>query len=198
MDNNDERRVLGTIRVERRADNKPVLVGHAAVFDKLSVPLWGFREKVAKGAFGKSIGRGDDVKALIDHDSSLILGRSKARTLKLKEDDEGLAVEIFPPDTQVGRDAVTSVERGDLDQMSFGFRTVKDQWDRSDADHPIRTLIEVDLFDVSIVAFPAYPDTDVALRGLKAFEGECLRRLSALHAARARQIALLTLDSALT
>jgi len=177
-------------KIERRADNRPVIVGHAALFDTLSVPLYGFREKIQKGAFTESLKRGDDVRALFNHDETILLGRTKNRTLSLREDERGLAVEIFPPDTAAARDVISLIERGDVDQMSFGFRIVKDHKEINEDGETIRTLIEVELFDVSPVTFPAYTATDVTLRALKAFTVEHEARAVVEPQARARGIEL--------
>lgn len=142
-----------------------MLVGHAAVFDQLSEELWGFREIVKPGAFTKTLAASADVRALIDHDSSKLLGRTKSSTLELSEDKVGLRAQIELPDTTFANDMVESVNRGDLDGMSFGFRTIEDRWHTEDGEE-IRELIEVELFDVSVVTFPAYPQTDVALRAV--------------------------------
>jgi hypothetical protein len=85
--------------------------------------------------------------------------------LILREDDHGLYTEIDPPNTQLGRDTVESIKRGDLDQMSFGFQIVKDEWKHEERE-TIRELVTVDLFDVSVVAFPAYTQTEVSVRSL--------------------------------
>lgn len=142
--------------------DKPKIVGYAAVFDQLSEPLWGFREIVRRGAFAKTI-KEADVRALWNHDTNHVLGRIKSGTLRLKEDEKGLAIEIDPPNTQWARDLMESIRRGDVDQMSFGFRTVSDRW-QSENGATIRELLEVDLFDVSPVTFPAYPQTSVGVR----------------------------------
>lgn len=144
------------------ADSPTKITGYAAVFDKLSVPMFGFREKIKRGAFKDSI-KTDDIRALVDHDPSRILGRNTAGTLKLKEDRQGLAVEIDIPDTTTGRDTAESIRRGDLDGMSFGFYTIDDRWETKDGEE-IRTLLKAELFDVSVVAFPAYPDTSAGVR----------------------------------
>jgi len=163
-----ERRVTapGTLRAIRAEGDKPKLSGYAAVFNKLSEDLGWFREKIAPGAFSRSLRENADVRALFNHDANQVLGRSKSSTLSMAEDSEGLKVDILPPDTVAGRDTVTLVERGDVSQMSFGFITRKDEWDY---ENMIRTLIDVDLFDVSVVTFPAYPDTSVAKRSVELY-----------------------------
>lgn len=142
-------------------DGPSKIVGHAAVFNT-ETELFGFREKIEPGAFAKAL-ETDDVRALFNHNPDLLLGRNKAGTLRLWEDSRGLGVEIDPPDTQVGRDVMESISRGDISQMSFAFRPVVEEWDDS-GDTPLRTLKEVKLFDVSPVTYPAYPTTDVAAR----------------------------------
>lgn len=161
--------VMDEIRVDHGEDDAPIIRGHAAVFNKLSEEMYGFREQIAPGAFTRAI-KEDDVRALFNHDSNLILGRNGAGTLRLSEDKTGLAIEIDPPDTQAGRDLLISLERGDVTQMSFGFRTLVQEWDESDGNNVIRTLKEVRLFDVSPVVFPAYPQTDVAVREFRAWQ----------------------------
>ena len=153
------------LRVEGDDESKKI-TGHAAVFGKWSEDLGGFREKIREGAFSKTI-KEADVRALFNHDPNFVLGRNKAGTLSLEEDKKGLAISIDPPDTQWARDLTTSIERGDITQMSFGFRTVKDQWTTpQDGKENQRELLEVELFDVSPVTFPAYPQTDVGMRSI--------------------------------
>jgi HK97 family phage prohead protease len=154
------------LKVETRADELRTIVGHAAVFNKLSGDLWGFREKISPGAFSDAI-KEDDVRGLFNHDPNYVLGRNKAGTLRLKEDEIGLAIEIDPPDTQFARDLMVSIGRGDITQMSFGFSLVADEWDYSDQKNVVRTLKKVKLYDVSPVTYPAYEDTDVELNSLE-------------------------------
>ncbi len=159
---------MRTVPIELRVEggDSPKIVGHAAVFGKWSEDLGGFREKIAPGAFSKTIGEGD-IRALFNHDPNYVLGRNTSGTLTLEEDKKGLKVSIEPPDTQWARDLTTSIERGDINQMSFGFRTVKDQWTTpKDGNDVKRELLEVELFDVSPVTFPAYPQTDVGVRSI--------------------------------
>jgi len=159
---------LRELRVEPAEDNQRKIVGYAAVFNVLSEPLWGFREKIRKGAFTKTIGEANIV-ALFNHNEDMILGRNKAGTLKLAEDDIGLAIEILPPETQSAKDLMISMERGDVSQMSFSFRVVREEWDHLPAEE-IRTLVEVELRDVSLVVFPAYPQT-IATVGVRSVFG---------------------------
>lgn len=154
--------VVDRLEVRNESGTRKI-VGHAAIFNKDS-EFMGFIERVAPGAFRSSISR-DDVRALFNHDANYVLGRNRAGTLKMREDDVGLKIEIDPPDTQFARDLMISMERGDITQMSFGFYTRKDKWDYS-GEVAVRTLEEVELFDVSPVTFPAYQDTDVAVRSM--------------------------------
>ena len=163
-----ERRLYDTtLRVETRASGRPTLIGHAAVFNSMSLDLGGFRELVAPGAFAATIVE-DDVRALFNHKPDFVLGRNRAGTLRLSEDTRGLAFEIDLPDTQVARDLATSVERGDISGNSFGFQAIEDRWEHGQGGE-IRTLVRVRLFDVSPVTFPAYPATDLAKRSLEAW-----------------------------
>jgi HK97 family phage prohead protease len=166
-----ERRMFTSeLRVERRADGAPQLVGHAAVFNSTSEDLGGFREIVAPGAFAQTITE-DDIRALFNHDPNHVLGRNRAGTLRLREDNRGLAFEIDLPDTQTARDLAASIERGDISGNSFGFNTLEDRWERLETGE-LRTLIRVRLFDVSPVTYPAYSQTDVALRSLETWRAE--------------------------
>jgi hypothetical protein len=163
---------LQDLRVDE-ADSSPHMRGYAAVFNSLSEPLgqWGapIREKIRPGAFARTLKQAD-IRALLNHDPNYVLGRNKVGTLSLAEDARGLAVDIQPPDTQWARDLTASMKRGDIDQMSFGFQIVKDEWekgkDASGAETVTRTLVEVKLFDVSVVTFPAYPSTSAGVRDM--------------------------------
>lgn len=161
--NGIERRTFG-MKIEVRAigDDQEHIRGYAAVFNELSEELWGFRERIAPGFFADVLG--DDVRALWNHDSNYVLGRNIAGTLQLAEDIEGLSVEIEPPDAQWARDLIVSIKRGDVDQMSFSFEVAEDRWDEVDGEL-IRTLMRCKrLWDVSVVTFPAYPQTSAQVR----------------------------------
>lgn len=143
----------------------------AAVFDKRSENLGGFREIIAPGAFDDT--DMSDVRGLFNHDSNYVLGRNVSKTLRLKTTANGLQYEIDLPDTQTIRDLVLGpIERGDVDQSSFGFIVGRgnDEWDEDDEGVLIRTINKVrELFDVSPVTFPAYTDTTVGARSMKSF-----------------------------
>lgn len=161
---------LDEIRVEKREDGSAKIVGHAAVFNQLSEDLGGFREQIAPGAFADALA--DDVRALFNHNPDYVLGRNLSKTLRMVEDSRGLAIEIDPPDTQVARDLMVSMARGDITQMSFGFsvRPNGQNWAKDDEGRVIRTLTKVRLFDVSPVTYPAYPQTDVAVRSFSEYQ----------------------------
>ena len=166
---NKEKREIRVCDIRAKdTDDGPMLEGYAAKFNKLSEDLGGFREKIKKGAFANSLKGSPDIRAFFDHDTKYILGRTPD-TLTLEENSVGLLVQIKPPDTQLIRDLVLEpVRQGLINQMSFGFMTVDDKWVEED-DEITRTLKEVELFEVSVVAMPAYNDTSVAVRKLKAF-----------------------------
>lgn len=145
----------------RAASKGRAIQGYAAVFGQQSSDLGGFRETIRPGAFARSIRSKQDVLALFNHDSYSILGRTSSGTLRLGEDGTGLAFEVDLPDTQLGRDVHTLVQRGDISQCSFSFHAVKDVWNR---DGTARELMDVDLLDVSPVTNPAYPQTSVSAR----------------------------------
>lgn len=168
-----ERRALAAPPEVRAEDGARVATGYAALFD-VPTDIGGiFVEKIARGAFSETL-KTADVRALIDHDTGRVIGRSGAGTLRLAEDDRGLRVEIDLPDTSDGRDLAVQLERGDISGMSFGFRVTHDEWDETVA-IPVRTIHAVDLFEVSAVAFPAYADTEIALRSLDAARKEARR-----------------------
>ena len=161
---------LKEIRINE-SDGGTCIEGHAAVFDSWSETLGGifpFKEKVRKGAFEESIGR-DDIRALFNHDPNYVLGRNRAGTLELVEDDVGLRVRITPPDTSWARDITTSIRRGDISQMSIGFVVEDDEWSSKDG-IDTRELKKVRLFDVSPVTFPAYTATDVGVRAMQEYD----------------------------
>lgn len=158
------------VRMEERDGEAKTITGYAAVFNSLSQPMFGFREIIRPGAFKKTI-READVRALINHDPNYVLGRTSARTLKLSEDEKGLRYTITPPETSFAKDLMVSIQRGDITQSSFGFQTIKDTW-TGEGEKLTRELIEVKLYDVSSVTFPAYLQTEVSVRSLLGYLSE--------------------------
>lgn len=157
----DEKRSIAYSNLEVRAENEGrTIVGYAAVWDSPSEYM-GFTEYVKRGAFSKTLNDGADVRLLIDHEG-VPLARSKSGTLALEEDERGLRVEaeLDPMNPDAAR-IMSAMKRGDLSQMSFAFRTIKDSWN---SDRSVRELREVQLFDVSVVTFPAYEQTIAELR----------------------------------
>lgn len=145
-------------------DSQRVVAGYAAVFNAPSEDM-GFVEFIAPGAFTQCLG--DDVRCLFNHDPNLLLARTSSGTLRLSQDDRGLRYEFEVPDTTFGRDFHTMVQRGDVSQSSFGFSVSADEWAEQPDGKWHRTITQVGrLFDVSPVTYPAYPDTEVALRSL--------------------------------
>jgi len=146
--------------LELRASGRR-LVGYAATFGT-EAKLGRVRERIAPGAFAGSLA--GDVLALLDHGPSKVLGRTRSGSLRLSEDAKGLAFELDLPDTQAGADVLALATRGDLGGMSFGFivPTGGESWEGER-----RTLNRVELREISVVsAWPAYPDTTLALRAM--------------------------------
>lgn len=159
-----EIRTLSLSEVQcRSSDNQNfigVIAGYAVVFDKASQNLGGFVEYILPTAFDDV--DMSDVVALYDHDFANVLGRTSAETLKLNIDKQGLYFELNIPDTTVGRDVYTNIRAGNLQGMSFGFTVVQDDW-QSGADGVAIRHVETigELYEVSVVAMPAYQDTTV-------------------------------------
>jgi len=146
----------------RRADGEPAkIVGYAVRWDQLSHPIFGmFQEQFKRGAFTKSLVN-PDVYASWQHDSREILGRTP-NTLQLFEDDIGLRYEITPPNW--AEKHIETIERGDVRGSSFIFRSLVEEWDETNSDMPIRSVIEAELYEVSPVTTPAYPQSSVGIR----------------------------------
>ncbi len=172
-----ERRYLlndrGRVEMRMEGEDGPTHIrGHAAVTNVIEEIFPGFRERIQAGAFEEAISR-DDVRALWNHDSNIVLGRNTSGTLELHEDEIGLAYSVTPPDTQLVRDMVmTPIERKDVTGSSFGFRVDRATEVPQEDGGLLRTIESLELVDVSPVTFPAYPDATVALRGVLATKSE--------------------------
>jgi uncharacterized protein len=141
------------------------LSGYAAVFNSQSEDLGGFREVIKPGAFKRALATKPDVKALFNHDPNRVLGRTTNGTLALVEDERGLRVDITLPETATAEEVHALVRGGYVSQMSFAFSVGEagEQWNKR-----LRTLTDVNLFDVSVVTDPAYRATEVSARALAA------------------------------
>ena len=155
--------------IETRSDDgeKPVIEGYAAVYNVESDNLGGFVEIIEPGFFSKVLS--DDVRSLWNHNDDLVLGRTKSGTLTIEDTNTGLHTVTLPPDNTWGRDALVSMQRGDVDQMSFAFavREGGDRWERRADGIMVRTLLPggaAGLYDISPVTYPAYPQTSAAVR----------------------------------
>ncbi|MCZ9954131.1 HK97 family phage prohead protease [Brachyspira hyodysenteriae] len=166
--NNEIRSIDIDIQKSTDTEGEPLkLRGYAIVYNSLSEPLYGdlFRERINRGAFTKSLLENDQV-CLWGHDTRYVLGRKSAGTLILREDEKGLYFEVSIPNTTWARDLKESVDRGDIKQMSFGFKVVRDNWiDNKETlkeyGMPIREVEEITLHEISLVTFPAYTETNV-------------------------------------
>lgn len=164
-----EHRFLPLDGAEVRADgDKRTLDGYAAVFNTEAI-IWGlWREEVAPGAYRKTLSE-NDIRALWNHDTNIVLGRNKAGTLELREDDHGLYTRILPPDNEWGRPVLDAVQRGDVTGMSIAFRVVKESWwhpPEGSKELPKRTIREAKLYEVSPVTFPAFESTSISARSV--------------------------------
>lgn len=165
-------------------DDKPVLEGYASVFNEYSEDLGGFVEIIEPGFFDEVLG--NDVRSLLNHDPNYVLGRTTSKTLEIAQDDTGLFQRTYPPvqepeATQWAKDLMVSMRRGDINQMSFGFIVKStyrgdpvdgDEWYVM-GDQIIRRLKKggaKELLDVSVVTYPAYPQTSVSANTRSRFE----------------------------
>lgn len=155
-----------TVDLKTRDDSEneePIIEGYFAVFNS-ETELWrGAYEVIAPGAFDETLS--NDIRALINHDTSSVLGRNKAGTLALRTDSRGLwgTVKINPEDPEAMA-LYARVKRGDVDQCSFGFNVLEEETEWREDDTVKWTITKADLHEVSVVTFPAYGDTSIQAR----------------------------------
>jgi Escherichia/Staphylococcus phage prohead protease len=137
------------------------LTGHAIVFDTRSADLGGFVEIVKPSAVARALRSDADIVALYNHDAGSVLGRTP-QTLKLSKDATGLVFDLLPAATTAGKDALELARRGDVKGASFGFHTITDRWTRDRA-IAIRELVDIEIIEISLTAFPSYTTTDVSV-----------------------------------
>lgn len=148
-----------TIR-DAEGSGRPILSGYAAKFNSPSQDLGGYVEVLKPGCFAKSLASGDQ-RAFFNHCYDDLLARKSSGTLRLWEDEIGLAYELDVPDTSLGRDVYILVKRRDIDGNSFGFYSLSDEWSE---DGKTNTILEADLIEISVVVYPAYLETTVEAR----------------------------------
>lgn len=189
-----------SIEVRENENGARTISGYAVKWEMKSHTMgyWQrFKEQFRKGAFTDSLTQ-DDQLALWSHDTSQVLGRTKNGTLRLIEDEIGLRFELDLPNTTLGNDAYETIKRGDVDGVSFGFQMVKQEWDEADPDNIVRSVTNAKLVEISPVAFPAYPDSQVSVRSDDPYkeyveERNKLDKSSILTEQRARELQLLKL-----
>ncbi len=160
-----------TARIQERQDGGSTLFGHAAVYydgsPETQFELWpGVVERIMPRAFDRAV-KEDDVRALFNHDPSMVLGRKSAKTLSLSADSRGLGYEISLGESSVAKDTRDFVRRGEVTGSSFSFITTDERWVKEEG-LEVRQILGVQLFDVGPVTFPAYEGTTAGARGLAA------------------------------
>jgi HK97 family phage prohead protease len=181
FDNSMEKRIFNIeTNIEKRdidGESKDVIVGYGSIYNSRSENLGGFYEYIEEGAFTPDLIQRSDIRALINHDPSLILARSKngEGTLKLQADETGLRYEFDLPDLSYAKDLGVNMANGNLNQSSFAFTVEEDDWSTDNDGNNIRTIKKIDrLFDISVVTYPAYSqaqsDLIVAQRGLQSYK----------------------------
>lgn len=182
MTKKKETRIVDITNLQTRdgTGNEPVVIsGYAAVFNsKTSIGDF-FEEVIAPGAFARTISENGDIRALFNHNWDHVLGRTRNGTLKVEEDTRGLKFKVELPNTSLARDLAESMKRGDINQCSFGFWATGEAWDYS-VEPAVRTLNEVELYEISVVSIPAYEDTEVSLRS-KEIDEQVEKRIKILN-----------------
>lgn len=150
--------------VRTLANGQKQVSGYAIVWNSRSQELDGFVEVCSPGMLTRTLRENPDVLILRDHKQELLLGRTTAGTLQLRTDNKGLAFTVTLPATAIGDDTYTNVKLGNLSGCSFGFVTKDDSWAVDSDGNVVRTLLDVDLLEISITSFPAYQSTSVSAR----------------------------------
>lgn len=159
-------------------EGESVIGGYAAVFNSPTEIGGGyFTEEIAPGAFSRAIADNSDIRALFNHDWNNVLGRTKSGTLQLSEDERGLKFEVTLPNTSLGRDLKESMQRGDINECSFGFIPTEEHWDYN-VEPAKRMILEVDLFEISVVSIPAYEDTEASVIRSKEVNEQVEKRMN--------------------
>lgn len=163
LDRENRAHAIEDLEVRAADDGKITFDGVASVVDTPYAvrDMFGeYQETIRKGAFRKTLAEKDDVRLLVNH-TGIPLARTKAKTLKLTAAPDLRAVAELDPGNPTVQEIASAMNRGDLDQMSIGFRVHRQEWN---GDYTERTILEAELFDVSVVTFPASPTTTASLR----------------------------------
>lgn len=164
------------LRAEKESEG-PVISGYFAVFNSETELYPGVTEEIAPEAFERSLKDGADVRALINHDTSQVLGRTKSNTLTLKTDSHGLYGEIkVNTEDSDAMNLYSRIQRGDVDQCSFGFDIIQEDTEKRESGSYHYTIRDLILYEVSCCTFPAYPQTAIEARE-KQIEGSKKREL---------------------
>ena len=164
------RSIVSDLQIRQKEDGKKgrVITGYASKFETWSEPIYGwFKEQIARGAFDKT--DMSDVIMVFNHDISGVLARTTSGTLTLSVDETGLRFEFESPETTLGNDMLELVGRGDISKCSFKFVVEADEWRYADEKNKLeydeRTVKSISkLYDVSLVTYPAYKDTEASVR----------------------------------
>ncbi len=168
-DARERRALLAKVEMRSKPDENNgvgTAAGYAVLFDSKTDICGCWEERFMPGAFTKSL-KERDVIAIHSHDTGRVVGRMRAGTLELKEDDKGLSFVNPLPDTTDGRDLAVQIGRGDIAGMSFGFIATRQEWDDT-VEPPLRTIHEADLYEITYTAIPQYDETEVGMRSLDA------------------------------
>lgn len=159
------------IRMETDDTGRPVIRGVALRYGSLSTPLKDskgrpFRERFAPGSFSRALATGADVRGLVNHNKDLVLGRTLSGTLVLNDAPDALRYEIYPSNSAIAQHYVEAISRGDMSGTSFRFYKLRDAWSGA-GEATIRDILEADIDDISVVTYPAYSDTEAAIRSIE-------------------------------
>ena len=162
-DKRQTREIVADLKTRSEESGEPVIEGYFAVFNDIYEMFPGATETIAPGTFTKTIS--DDIRALINHDTTLVLGRTAAHTLELSQDERGLfgRIRINPNDTDA-MNLYARVKRGDVSQCSIGFEITEEDTEYRDDGSVHWTIREVKLYEVSCCTFPAYENTGISAR----------------------------------
>jgi len=161
-----EKRFIHEIRAKESDDGKLVVVGTPIVYNTVTMLWEDVEEVILPGAATDSI-KNDDIRAVWNHNTDIVLGRTKNTTLKLVETEAGVTCEIEFPDSEEGRSKYASVKRGDVDGMSFGFTPIDEEWTARKEDGKemwTRTISKFKIWEVSPCTFPQYDETEISAR----------------------------------